>query len=274
LTPLAAVSQRPGLDELPQIAYFAKLARIQSRHGPVVRRILEWGMSRLWLAKCVFAIAVLVQAGTVSADVTLSESNAPDSVLDAQLAELLGQENSALASVNGSYLLSLGEKPKRRSLRRKASGFSYDEEFLAGLPRASGNEQWRCLSEALYFEARGESVRGQFGVAEVILNRVDSPDFPDSVCSVIRQGTGRLFQCQFTYTCDGNKETVHDRAAWERVGKVARIMLDGKERELTGGATHYHTKAVRPRWSRVFPRTAAIGAHYFYRMPVRTAAKR
>ena len=108
----------------------------------------------------------------------------------------------------------------------------------------------------------------------MILNRVDSPDFPDTVCAVINQGTGKRFQCQFTYTCDGRKEVIREPAAWERVGKVARIMLDGKTRELTGGATYYHTRAVRPRWARSFTRTAVIGAHYFYRPPLRTASSR
>lgn len=230
-------------------------------------------MSQLRLARLLCVVAVALLPASASADVTLSESNAPDSVLDAQLAELLGHESSALASVDDTHLLSLGQKPRQRSLFRRNRAFSYDDGYLASLPKARGDDQWRCLSEALYFEARGESVRGQFAVAEVVLNRVDSPDFPNSVCSVIRQGTGRLFQCQFTYTCDGHKEVVRERGAWERVAKIARIMLDGKQRELTGGATHYHTRAVRPRWARVFPRTAAIGAHYFYRMPLRTAKR-
>jgi spore germination cell wall hydrolase CwlJ-like protein len=54
-------------------------------------------------------------------------------------------------------------------------------------------------------------VRGIFAVAEVILNRVDSPNYPDTVCDVIYQGTGRLFECQFTYSCDGRKETISTR---------------------------------------------------------------
>lgn len=143
--------------------------------------------------------------------------------------------------------------------------------WIDALPRASGGRHWRCLSEALYFEARGETVKGQFAVAEVILNRVDSARFPNDVCAVINQGTGKKYQCQFTYTCDGNPETIHEPRAYDRVGKIARLVLDGAGPELTSGATHYHTTAVRPRWSRTYSRTARIGVHLFYRHTFRTA---
>ena len=145
------------------------------------------------------------------------------------------------------------------------SSSRFDEPFIQAQPSASGGETWRCLTEALYFEARGEDLKGLYAVGEVILNRVEDPRFPDSVCDVVYQGTGRKYACQFTYTCDGLPETVHDQRAWNRVGKVARILLDGAPRDLTEGATHYHTASVAPDWSRVFPRTTTIGYHHFYR---------
>ncbi|MGH1466890.1 MAG: cell wall hydrolase [Cognatishimia sp.] len=136
-------------------------------------------------------------------------------------------------------------------------------------PVVSGDAQWACLAQALYFEARGESVKGQFAVAEVILNRVDTPKFPSTVCKVVNQGTGRKFACQFTFTCDGHPEVIREKAAYQRVGKIAKLMLDGAPRDLTDGATYYHTKAVNPRWARVFTRTTTIGVHHFYRNPTR-----
>jgi len=136
----------------------------------------------------------------------------------------------------------------------------------------TGDAQWRCLTEALYFEARGESGRGMFAVAEVILNRVDSPGYPGTICGVVHQGTGRLYACQFTYTCDGRSDAITDHGAWVNVGRVARAMLDGTARTLTAGATHYHTRDVNPSWARRFPQTAAIGAHLFYREPTRVAS--
>lgn len=145
-------------------------------------------------------------------------------------------------------------------------------DWVDAQPKANGDAHWRCLAEALYFEARGETVKGQFAVAEVIMNRVKSARFPGSVCGVINQGTGRKYQCQFTYTCDGIAENIHEPRAWDRVGKVARMALDGRAPALTQGATHYHTTAVRPRWSRVYTHTASIGVHRFYRHTFRTAS--
>ena len=147
----------------------------------------------------------------------------------------------------------------------KTPAMSYTREWLDAQPAASGDAQFECLSQALYFEARGETVKGQFAVAEVIMNRVASAQFPNSVCGVIKQGTGRRHQCQFSYTCDGRSETISEKQAHARVEKVARAVLDGVEETLTAGATYYHTTAVRPRWSRKFTNTAQIGVHLFYR---------
>lgn len=156
---------------------------------------------------------------------------------------------------------------------QKPGKIEMSRSWIDRLPKASGGRHWRCLSEALYFEARGETVKGQFAVAEVIMNRVKSARFPDNVCAVINQGTGKRYQCQFTYTCDGNPETIHEKGAYDRVGKVARLVLDGAAPAITSGATHYHTTAVRPRWSRVYTRTARYGVHLFYRHTFRTAKK-
>lgn len=141
----------------------------------------------------------------------------------------------------------------------------FSQVWLDSLPRGKGGEQFTCLAEALYFEARGESIEGQVAVAEVILNRVQSEKFPDSVCGVINQGTGRKYACQFTYTCDGHDEKVNEPAAYARVAKIAKAMLSGMPRRLTDGATYYHTTAVSPSWSRKFAHVATIGVHRFYR---------
>jgi len=195
-------------------------------------------------------------------------------VLQSRLQSLLGQESAALAAIPDRQLATLTTvpAPSERNISTAPQSFEYTNAFLASLPVASGDAQWRCLSEALYFEARGETARGIFAVGEVILNRVDSAAYPNSICGVINQGTGRKFQCQFTYTCDGQAETIREPLAFQKVAKVARLLMDGKTRELTSGATHYHTKAVNPSWARRFPRTATIGYHYFYRQPTRQAS--
>lgn len=162
---------------------------------------------------------------------------------------------------------------KREALFKSSEvSVTYSRDWLAANAVASGGAEWRCLAEALYFEARGESVKGQFAVAEVIMNRVDSASYPNSVCGVIKQGTGRKYQCQFTYTCDGHAEVISEPAAFKQVGRVANLMVNGAKRPLTKGATHYHTRAVSPKWSRKFPRTATIGVHHFYRQPTRLSS--
>jgi len=189
----------------------------------------------------------------------LAAAFAVPAMADTQVDQVLKQEKRGLFGLRGEKLDNLFNPSKKKTK------IAYTRGFLEGLPEAKGGEEWQCLSEALYFEARGESVKGQFAVAEVILNRVDSPQFPNTVCGVVHQGTGRKYQCQFTYTCDGYKEVIAEHDAYEQVGKVAKLMVGGAPRELTDGATYYHTKAVSPRWSRKFARTATIGVHHFYR---------
>lgn len=139
------------------------------------------------------------------------------------------------------------------------------EAWLMAQPAPKGDAEWQCLTEALYFEARGESLEGQIAVAEVILNRVDSPLYPRTVCGVVKQRGGG--GCQFSYVCDGRKDRMREKASADLAGRIARAMLDGAPRLLTDGATHFHTRAVRPGWSRRFDQTASIGAHVFYRHP-------
>ena len=139
---------------------------------------------------------------------------------------------------------------------------------LLSLPVPKSNKQMSCLAEALYFEARGEPIKGQLAVGEVILNRVEDTRYPSSICKVINQGTGRRFACQFTYTCDGKLETVHERKPYEMALKIAKILMTTHDRRLTRGSTHYHSNYVNPRWSKKFERVAKFGRHIFYRQPM------
>lgn len=184
-----------------------------------------------------------------------------------------GQHTSATAKARFGQTLFSGTKLKAllgAERRQAPTEVRYSRKWIDEQPKVKkGDEEWQCLAEALYFEARGESVKGQFAVAEVIMNRVDHDYYPESLCGVINQGTGRKYQCQFTYTCDGVANNIYEKDAYERAGKVAQLIMDGAPRALTDGATHYHTKAVSPAWSRKFKRTATIGVHHFYRQPTR-----
>lgn len=209
-------------------------------------------------------VAWIMAGGPVAADVTLSLSNPPVSQdIGVHLGALMGAELSSLSGLSADRLRQIGTRFTGLGIEGDTRVLSFTG--LDALPKATGDAEWHCLAEAIYFEARGEIVEGQYAVAEVILNRVDNPKFPDSVCAVVEQGTAQRFRCQFTYNCDGLPEVVTDDRAWHRAGQIAQIMLDGAPRSLTQGATHFHTDAVRPHWARVYPQTAQHGTHIFYR---------
>ena len=140
-----------------------------------------------------------------------------------------------------------------------------DQSYIDGLPSYRGGKEWKCLADALYFEARGESVIGQFAVAEVIVNRANSSKFPDTVCGVVNQGTNKnRYKCQFTYMCDGLLESIDDKASYARAGKIASMTLWDININLTNGALYYHAKSVNPSWAKKLVRTGIIGDHKFY----------
>ncbi len=125
-------------------------------------------------------------------------------------------------------------------------------------------EKVECLALNVYHEARSEPLKGQVAVAAVILNRVESGQFPDSVCGVVKQGT-RSKGCQFSWWCDGRKDTPTEKEAWDQARRIAIRTLTGLTDDPTDGALYYHTTKVRPSWSRKFERTARIGEHLFYK---------
>jgi len=143
----------------------------------------------------------------------------------------------------------------------------YSASWLRSVPARTLSEQEQCLAVAIYHEARGEGIKGQFAVAEVVLNRVASRKFPNSICGVVFQGVkpGRYGGCQFSFACDSIPDSMGNRRAADLAKRIAQVMVDGAHRGLTGGATYFHTVAVSPNWSKRFSNTAQIGAHLFYR---------
>jgi spore germination cell wall hydrolase CwlJ-like protein len=129
------------------------------------------------------------------------------------------------------------------------------------------NKEQRCLAEAVYFEARSESEEGQAAVAQVVLNRVRSGLYPDSICGVVYQNRHRHLACQFTFACEGKALRVTEPEAWESAKRVASAVLEGKTYLAdVGGATHYHANYVRPGWSRRLKKMDVIGRHIFYKL--------
>jgi hypothetical protein len=202
------------------------------------------------------SVALMLLAGTALADV------GPDTRADGTDAILV------LASAR-SAIVPLDQLPAPDLSAAGLAGVppadGLSEVWLSAQPAPEGDAEWQCLTEALYFESRGESLEGQVAVAEVILNRVDSPLYPRTVCGVVKQRGGG--GCQFSYVCGGRTHRMYERDAADLAGRIARAMLDGAPRLLTDGATHFHARNVRPGWSKRFAHTTSIGAHVFYRQP-------
>jgi spore germination cell wall hydrolase CwlJ-like protein len=135
-----------------------------------------------------------------------------------------------------------------------------------GLDEESRSKSEKCLAEAIYFEARGENVRGQMAVAQVVLNRVFSGKYPNTVCGVVYQNANRRLHCQFSFACDGIPDVIREPDMWERAKAIAAESLDGKIwLPEVGKATHYHARWVRPRWVREMTKMHKLGVHTFYR---------
>lgn len=244
-------------------------------------------------------------AQAAHAEVTRSDKNDPRLAIEDQMQALLGSEKTRLKALSGTALDTIAAGPAAVAVEKApaktaaktadktaakakapakgetpvalpqadlqpivpalATAPRYDTGWLLAQPEPAGDADWQCLSEAIYFESRGESLQGQFAVAEVILNRRDSGLYPRSVCGVVGQRGGG--GCQFSYVCDGAADTMREPGPRAIARRIARVMLDGAPRLLTDGATHFHTRGVSPGWAKRFPRTAAIGSHLFYRQP-------
>ena len=123
-----------------------------------------------------------------------------------------------------------------------------------------------CLALNIYFEARGEPVKGQAAVSQVILNRVRNPTYPDTICGVVYQNQHWRNRCQFSFACDRIKDNVNDPRRWEIAEYVARETTEGRIwLKEVGSSTHYHATYVSPKWARSMVRVGRIGLHIFYR---------
>lgn len=124
----------------------------------------------------------------------------------------------------------------------------------------------KCLAEGIYFEARGESLKGQAAVAQVILNRVRNPAYPNTVCDVVYQGEKLRTGCQFSFTCDRIPDLVLAPWHWKTAKEIAMAVTAGKIwLPEVGSATHYHATYVKPNWGPTMHQVAKIGKHIFYR---------
>ena len=137
--------------------------------------------------------------------------------------------------------------------------------FLFKGSAAARTQAMNCLASAVYYEAGNQDADGERAVAQVVLNRVRHPAFPNSVCGVVYQGSTRPTGCQFTFTCDGSLAREPDADGWRRAWKIAEAALSGAVYAPVGWATHYHANYVLPTWASSMAKNAIVGAHLFYR---------
>lgn len=122
-----------------------------------------------------------------------------------------------------------------------------------------------CLTSAIYYEAASEADRGQRAVAQVVLNRVRHPAYPNNICGVVFQGSERSTGCQFSFTCDGSLARKPIPAFWKRAQTIAEQALSGTVEKSVGTATHYHTVWIVPYWAKSLDKVKTVGSHIFYR---------
>lgn len=158
------------------------------------------------------------------------------------------QERNALIPVSGSPLQQMGA--------------------FTSIGQGSGARETalKCLTQAIYYEAANEPLQGKRAVAQVVLNRLRHPAYPNSVCGVVYEGVNKPV-CQFSFTCDGSLARTPMVNKWAESRKVAEQALAGKVEASVGSATHYHADYVLPRWAFTLDKIEKIGVHIFYRFP-------
>ncbi|WP_128891672.1 cell wall hydrolase [Erythrobacter sp. HKB08] len=124
----------------------------------------------------------------------------------------------------------------------------------------------KCMTQAIYYEAANEPVAGKRAVAQVVLNRLRHPLYPNSVCGVVYEGSNQRV-CQFSFTCDGSLLRRPMASKWQASRDVAIAALGGHIEKSVGTSTHYHADYVLPRWAFRLGKVTKIGAHIFYRFP-------
>ncbi|WP_420145241.1 cell wall hydrolase [Sphingobium sp.] len=218
---------------------------------------------------CVVLLLLVAPRLITAAPLDMLQGNRPDSQTDPS--EISGENfpGSAFFYAEGAFDPAPGvETLKSQHVLGLDAVKSAPAMIFRGITGLDSYRALHCLTSAIYYEAANEPDDGQRAVAQVVLNRVRSPLYPNTVCGVVYQGSERTdYKCQFTFSCDGAMARLPAAAAWVRARRVAERALAGDVYAPVGLATHYHTLAVRPDWSSSLQAVAVIGAHIFYRSP-------
>jgi len=200
-----------------------------------------------------------------SAVVTPSDSARAMAVIDVRLSAQM----ATMSTGTDQPLAVAGDEAEARNALIPLSKLKLESPGLLGrvqMSAASEATAEKCLAQAVYYEAALEPVSGQRAVAQVVLNRVHHPAYPNSVCGVVYEGANRPV-CQFSFTCDGSLLRSPSQPYWDRSMRIAKEMLAGGTATEVGTATHYHADYVVPRWAYTLGKITQIGHHIFYRFP-------
>jgi spore germination cell wall hydrolase CwlJ-like protein len=158
-----------------------------------------------------------------------------------------------------------GAAPTAQTIAYRPSAEGLNFKYKGESQAEFEERERRCLATAIYFEARGEPVQGQVAVGQVILNRVRSPNFPETICGVVYQGQ-LAPGCQFSFTCDGKTDTPKNDSHWALAQKLSRQITSGQVwLPEIGYSTFYHADYVSPQWKSAMNKIDSIGRHIFYK---------
>ena len=211
------------------------------------------------------------RAALVTATTAVGAAGIAYAALDPQPVDRAG-DGGAMALTEPPPLLLRDLAPETALSINHEIPFSREPNPAAAVFKAGGDKlalarAVDCLTAAVYYEAASETPDGQRGVAQVVLNRVRHPAFPQSICGVVFQGSLRTTGCQFSFTCDGSLRRRPSVAGWIRAMKIAEQAIAGAVFTPVGNATHYHADYVVPYWATSLAKNAVVGNHIFYRWP-------
>jgi len=208
--------------------------------------------------------AMLVSFAFLLGNPQLGRAEAGISFKSRELAQLNSMDKGDQAEI-----LEEGLNAQERNDLIPASGLPIEEmeQFaVIGKGSAQYTSAHKCLTQAVYYEAANEPLAGKRAVAQVVINRLRHPAYPNSICGVVYEGVNDPV-CQFSFTCDGSLLRKPLAVQWAQSGKVAEEALAGAVEPLVGSATHYHADYVLPRWAFTLAKIDKVGMHMFYRFP-------
>lgn len=193
-----------------------------------------------------------------------------------QLGKSIGGSLDEMSTGADQAMVVTGNGAQARNARIPlASGVTRKLAAYAPISTTSTSYQaaHKCLTQAIYYEAANEPRAGKAAVAQVVLNRMRHPAYPNTVCGVVYEGVNARV-CQFSFTCDGALLREPMARQWQDSAAVAREALAGKQMSAVGTATHYHADYVVPKWAYTLAKVEVIGTHIFYRFPGRAGEPR